>query len=436
MLAGICVGLGFETKMGVALFTVPGCAAAWIWVRVLGQPARRARLRAFGQLLWGGVAMLIVGLAWPVLVMLTPATDRPWISGTSDNSIWSLIFGYNGLGRVAGQTGGPGGGAGRGGGGPGGSLFGGATGPFRLLQSGLGDQAGWLLGFALVSATGLVVLTRLRRRDPRTGWLIAIGGAFACTAVVFSFASGIFHPYYVSLLAPLTAALVGAGVGEALGARRTAAARWIGPAAILAGAVTELVVIGGLGSGGLGWAPAVVLAGALVGAGALALLAARAAAAGGPGGRRRGAARRPGRMVARHARPLRGLDLPGRRPGIDRPRARWTRRVPRWPREVRSAARAPAGSASRRPAARAVASADRLPGVGGPGGPFGGDSTSLTAAVAYARAHGGGNDRGGEPGQRRSGDPRLGRAGRGSRRLLRSREHGLGALACAGGRGR
>ena len=53
--------------------------------------------------------MAVVGLAWPLLVTLTPAADRPWISGTADNSIWSLIFSYNGVGRVAGQTGAPGG---------------------------------------------------------------------------------------------------------------------------------------------------------------------------------------------------------------------------------------------------------------------------------------------------------------------------------------
>jgi len=47
--------------------------------------------------------MTAVGLAWPVLMWLTPAADRPWISGTSDNSIWSLILGYNGLGRLFGQ---------------------------------------------------------------------------------------------------------------------------------------------------------------------------------------------------------------------------------------------------------------------------------------------------------------------------------------------
>jgi 4-amino-4-deoxy-L-arabinose transferase-like glycosyltransferase len=253
VLSGVAVGLGFETKMGVALMVVPGIAAAWMWI------APGGRWAAFRQLLAGGTAMAAVGLAWPVLVWLTPAADRPWISGTSDNSIWSLIFGYNGLGRVAGQTGGPGGGIGGGGGG--GTMFGGATGPLRLLQSGLGDQAGWLLGFAVVSGLGLLVLTRLRRRDPRTGWLIVIAGAFATTAVVFSFAHGIFHPYYVSLLAPFAAGLVGAGAGEMLPGARSGVrcARVIGPLAIGAGAVTELVVLGELG-GQLPWAEPLVIA--------------------------------------------------------------------------------------------------------------------------------------------------------------------------------
>jgi len=101
--AGVCVGLGFETKMLVALVVVPGIVAAWLWVA----PAARGRLHALRQLLAGGGAMLLVGGAWPLLVELTPAADRPWISGTSDNRVWSLIFEYNGLGRVDGQAGGP-----------------------------------------------------------------------------------------------------------------------------------------------------------------------------------------------------------------------------------------------------------------------------------------------------------------------------------------
>ncbi len=101
VLSGIAVGLGFETKMGVALFVVPGIALAWVWMR---WDAPGGRLRMLRRLLAGGAALAVSGLAWPVLVTLTPAADRPWISGTSDNSIWSLMFGYNGLGRVAGQT--------------------------------------------------------------------------------------------------------------------------------------------------------------------------------------------------------------------------------------------------------------------------------------------------------------------------------------------
>ncbi len=100
------------------------------------------------------------------------------------------------------------------------------------------------------------MLTRLRRVDPRTGWLIAVGGAFAVSAVVFSFASGIVHPYYVSFLAPWTAMLVGAGVAEAL--RPGVRARWFGALAIAGGAVTELVVIGQAG-GSVSWATPLVI---------------------------------------------------------------------------------------------------------------------------------------------------------------------------------
>jgi 4-amino-4-deoxy-L-arabinose transferase-like glycosyltransferase len=256
VLAGVCVGLGFETKMLVALVVVPGIAAAWLWLA----PAARGRLHALRQLLAGGSAMLLVGGAWPLLVELTPAADRPWISGTSDNRILSLIFEYNGLGRVDGQTGGPGGTAN--------SLFGGATGPLRLLNSALGGQAGWLLGFALVGGLGILVASRLRRTDARSGWLLAVGGAFTTTAVLFSFASGIFHPYYVSLLAPFVAALTGAGAAQMLHGGRSM--RLIAALAVVAGVVVELVVRANY-PGQLTWlAPVLIVVGALA---VLALLA-------------------------------------------------------------------------------------------------------------------------------------------------------------------
>jgi 4-amino-4-deoxy-L-arabinose transferase-like glycosyltransferase len=415
VLTGLCVGLAFETKMLVALAVVPGIALAWFWV------APRGRLAAARQLLAGGATMAVAGLAWPVLVTLTPAADRPWISGTSDNSIWSLIFGYNGVGRLTGQTGGPGGIGGGGGGG--GAMFGSATGPFRLLNSALGDQAGWLLGFAIVAGVALLASSRLRRRDANTGWLIAIGGAFATTAVVFSFASGIFHPYYVSMLAPFTAALIGAGVGMILTGGRSV--RVIAPLAIAGGALTEAIVLHQW-SGQLSWALPVVIAvgglgavvlasgvggarvrAAVLGAALAALLAApttwaaetlghatngtfptggptaalEAGGGGGFGGGLGGARRFGGGG--------RGFFGGGAGGGFGGGGAGGGTLAPPTGAPGGGFAGPPAGAA---PGARGGFGRGAVGGQGGPGGPggFGGNSASLQTAVAYAKAHGGG----------------------------------------------
>ena len=118
-------------------------------------------------------------------------------------------------------------------------MFGGEPGLLRLLNEALGGQAGWLLGVALVGGVALLALTRLKRADARTGWLIAVGGTFLTIAVAFSRAEGIFHPYYVAQLAPFTAALVGATVAVMLDNRFVAAA------AVVAGVATEMMIIGG-----------------------------------------------------------------------------------------------------------------------------------------------------------------------------------------------
>lgn len=286
VLAGVAVGLGFEAKMAAALFTVPAIVAAWLWVRPLGLGRSIKQVAAFS------VAAAATGLAWPVAVWLTPEGSRPWISGTSDNSIWSLIFGYNGLGRVLGQDGGPGGMAGAPGGGGGmGGMFGGDTGVLRLLNESLGSQGGWFLGLAVGAIAVLLVATRLRRDDARTGWLSVTAGSFATTAVAFSFASGIFHPYYVSALAPFTAALVGGGLATMVGLRGTSTAqapehalgatgatpsvlvRAVGGAALVAGAATEWIVLSDATQ--LGWMKPVLIAGTLAAGVALVLSTSR-----------------------------------------------------------------------------------------------------------------------------------------------------------------
>jgi 4-amino-4-deoxy-L-arabinose transferase-like glycosyltransferase len=378
VLAGVAVGLGFETKMAAALLVVPGLAAAWLWV------APRGRLAALRQLAAGGAAMVAVGAAWPLLIALTPAGSRPWVSGTNDNSILSLILGYNGVGRLSGQTGGP---AGTGGaGGPGGGVFGGPAGVFRLLDSTLGAQAGWLLGFALVGGVAILVGSRLRRADARTGWLVATGGAFLASAVAFSAAQGIFHPYYVSLLAPFSAALVGGGAGQLLRPERSA--RLLAPVAVVAGGVVELVVLGNT-QGSPAWAKTLIIVTGIVAVAAIVaessrkvrmialavglagLLAAPASwaaqtlghatngtfPAGGPattaaGGFGGGPGGRPGGLQGRP--PGAGFAPPGRTAAGTPPAV-------------------PTGTAR-----------------GGGGGPFGGNSAELTSALRYVKTHGGG----------------------------------------------
>jgi hypothetical protein len=305
--------------------------------------------------------MAAVGLAWPLLMWLTPAADRPWVSGTSDNSIWSLIVGYNGLGRIFGQSGGPGGvGAGPGGGagaGPGG-LFGGQPGVLRLLNETLGGQGGWLLGFALVAGALVVVASRLRRADARTGWIVAVGGSFLVTAVAFSTASGIFHPYYVSQLAPLTAALVGAGV--AVLARGGLLTRVGAPLAIAGGLICEVVVLHD-NPGELAWVTPLAVA---VGVFAAILLAADLW---------------PGRVRAALVAAALGVLLLA--PGV------WAFQTLGHATQGTFPAGGPATAGLDRGGPGGGGFAGR---PGGGGGIFGGGSSSLTQAVAYAQSHGGG----------------------------------------------
>ncbi len=404
--AGVAVGLGFEAKMAAALLVVPGIALAWLWI------APHGRLAALRQLAWGAVAMIVVGLAWPMLMWLTPAADRPWISGTSDNSVWSLIFGYNGLGRLFGQSGGPAGAGAGGPGGGGGGPFGGSPGALRLLNSSLGGQAGWLLGFAVVGGAAILWRSRLRRGDRRSGWIIAVGGAFLVTAVAFSTAKGIFHPYYTSALAPFTAALIGAGAVQLT--RGGTAMRIFGPLAIAAAVATEFAVLHH-GAGGVGWVvPLVVIACAaaatLLAWGGDARLRAVAVAvalgvlmiapaawavqtlghattgtfpAGGPasaglgGGPGGGFGGGPRALRSRGGTPPAGMPM-GMGAGTPPPGAG----VGGPP------AGAPSGAAGGFPGA---GTAQGGQGAGpSTGGMFGGDTGSLAQAVTYAKAHGGG----------------------------------------------
>jgi 4-amino-4-deoxy-L-arabinose transferase-like glycosyltransferase len=221
MLAGALVGFGFLAKMLQAFLVLPAFGLAYL---VAGKPALGKRVVHSVLAL---VAMIVGAGWWIAIVELVPASARPWVGGSSTNSILELTLGYNGLGRLSGnETGSVGGGVGN----PG---WGGATGLQRLFGGEFGSQIAWLLPAALLATVVLVVAAGKAPRTDRTrAFTILWGGWLVVTGLVFSFMQGIIHSYYMIALAPAIAAVIGAAA-MVLWRRRT---EWL-PRATLAGGI-------------------------------------------------------------------------------------------------------------------------------------------------------------------------------------------------------
>jgi 4-amino-4-deoxy-L-arabinose transferase-like glycosyltransferase len=201
VLAGALLGFGFLAKMLQAFLVLPGFALAYLVAGPRGLGKRTL------QVLAAGVAMLVAAGWWVAAVMLTPAADRPYVGGSTNNSILSLTFGYNGFGRLDGNETGS-----VGFGGHGVAATGGSSGLTRLFASDMGGQISWLLPAALIALAALLWGTR---RAPRTDRIragaLVWGGWLLVTGLVFSYMAGIIHSYYTVALAPAIAALVGIG---------------------------------------------------------------------------------------------------------------------------------------------------------------------------------------------------------------------------------
>ena len=96
--SAVLVGLGFEIKMLQAYLVAPAVFLTYLVA------APRPRLVGIGQLALAGVTLVVVSFAWPVVVDLTPANQRPWIDSTGNNSAVSLAIGHNGLERLLGRS--------------------------------------------------------------------------------------------------------------------------------------------------------------------------------------------------------------------------------------------------------------------------------------------------------------------------------------------
>ena len=243
---GVLLGFAFLTKMLQGWLVLPGFALAYLVCAPVGL------LRRIRDLLIAGVALL-VSAGWLVLlVSLWPASSRPYIAGSTNNSLWQLAIGYNGLGRIFGGEGNRGGGGGGGGfGGGGNSMFGGSPGIARMFGTAFGLEISWLLPAALIALVALLIGTlRAPRADRTRAAAVLWGGWVLVTAVTFSFMSGTVHPYYTVALAPGVAALVAIGVRVLWGRRDRIAARAALAAMVLATGVWDYVLLGRVS-----WAP-------------------------------------------------------------------------------------------------------------------------------------------------------------------------------------
>ena len=255
LLSALMVGLAFNTKSLAALLCIPGIGLGYLVC------APGSRWRRVAQLAGAGAVLVVVALSWSLIVDATPASQRPYVGSSTNNSEIGLEFGYNGLGRTGGQVGGPpcpqtypaptsdtpifrpavaaaaaatatgvSGTTATGGesGGPGAATgttgipgvtvrdpnpvpFGSCPSPLRIFGVGLGDQGGWTVPLALIGLIALVFALGTWR-DRRAGFVFVLGGWFVVELLALDFSKGIVHPYYVSGLGPPLAAMVGAAV--------------------------------------------------------------------------------------------------------------------------------------------------------------------------------------------------------------------------------
>lgn len=202
LITGMFVGFGFLTKQLQVMLVVPPLALTYL---IAGPPKLGTRVLQ----LFAALGAVIVSAGWWLLIVeFWPASSRPWVGGSQNNSILELTLGYNGLGRLSGNETGsvtPGGGGG------GGSMWG-ETGILRMFDASQGGQIAWLIPAALLLlVTGLVLRGKAPRIDVQRASLIVWGAWLLVTGLTFSFMAGIFHSYYTVALSPAVAALVGIG---------------------------------------------------------------------------------------------------------------------------------------------------------------------------------------------------------------------------------
>lgn len=295
VMSGVWVGLAVQAKMLEAWVALP--ALALVYLLAAPGPLRRR----LGHLALSGAVMVAVSASWIVLVTLTPAKDRPYIDGTTNNSAFAMVVGYNFLNRFSsvglsadgtgsigsGQRGPqPAGISGPGGDQTGG--FGAAVGRRgdrgqraqsgqptaamrmpgegndgwgKMVGSDISSQTGWLYPFALIALVlGLLWCGRAPRTDRLRAGYVLWGTWLAMFFLVFSAGRIGGHMYYMGVIDLPLAALTGAGLVALWTAFRTGGRRAYALPAALAATVAWAGYIASQTSSFLPWLTPTTLA--------------------------------------------------------------------------------------------------------------------------------------------------------------------------------
>jgi len=271
------VGLGFNIKMLQAYMVVPA-----IFITYLLSTAVSMKKRII-HLFLGTFVLLVVSFSWAVVVDLVPAADRPYVDSSTNNSELELIVGWNGLNRLGlggnsalgggGQNHGmPKGNYGKGMGMPGGMQLpegmelpegmkmpnggnmGGMMGGTEKVSitrlftnNSLSDQIIWLFPLALFGFTAALIKEKFKKpfnNDKRKLSLILWSMWLLPVFIYFSFTTGMFHPYYLTMLAPPIAALVGIGIIAMWELYKEVGWKsWILPTAFIVDGLVQLLIL-------------------------------------------------------------------------------------------------------------------------------------------------------------------------------------------------
>ncbi len=227
--AGVLVGFAFQAKMLQAWLVLPALFLAYL----VAAPAV-SFLRRVWHLTAAACAVAVISLSWMSAVSLVPQSNRPYVDGSCNDSLFTQVFSYNGFSRLGG-TGLDAAGCNH----PSTYLVTAAIysarhgfGTFaisaswdRLLRGPFGHDDAWLLLPAVAAAVWLLVL---QRRRPRTDLLRAAVILWSVWLVVtFGFFSGMsfLNSYYTAALIPAVAALCGMGGAAAWHRRHVRAVR-------------------------------------------------------------------------------------------------------------------------------------------------------------------------------------------------------------------